>query len=560
MTVRFRILFILTITLITLLGLIYLASRATLLDNYLRLEEADVQENLARAINGLDLQLDAFLTLNEDWAHWDDTYQFIQDGNDTYRTTNLNDTTFTTIGINLVFYIDNAGRRIFEGAYDLINNTRTTTPASIEPYLTSEGRLRRLPNEHDSTGGFIMLPQGMMMVVSHNILTGERTGPIKGTLVWGRYVDDLFLTQLREATRLNIDIFRVRDEHLPDDVLAIQAQLLRNPQTNVINLLSETQIAGYRIIPNINGRASMILRVILDRDIYLQGQTSIRLFSLSLLGAGAAFILIVGVLLDVMVTRRQEKQVQEALMLAKESAEAASYAKSAFLANMSHELRTPLNAILGYSELSIEELKDAGLDELAEFVSKIRLSGEHLLKLINDILDLSKIEAGKMELAIETFDLTPLIEEVATIIRPMVEKNRNQLILPDAESVKLQLHADRMKVRQILLNLLNNASKFTEDGQISLKITLVQPKQGAEAMIQFAISDTGIGMSKEQMSKLFKDFSQVDSSSTRKYGGTGLGLSISRRFALMMGGNITVTSELSKGSTFTLILPQRVKE
>lgn len=559
MTARFRILFILTITLITLLGLIYLASRATLLDNYLQLEQADAQDNLARAVNGLDLQLTAFMTLNEDWAHWDDTYQFIQDSNDTYRDGNLNDTTFTTIGINLVFYIDNEGKRIFEGAYDFIDNTRTTIPDSIEPYLTSEGRLRQLPDEMDSTGGFIMLPQGMMMVSSHNILTGERTGPAKGTLVWGRFVDEAFITQLREATRLNIDIFRAQDENLPDDIVQIQAQLLRDPQDDVINPLDETRIAGYRVIPDIDGSASTILRVTLDRNIYLQGQTSLRLFSLSLLGAGVAFILIVGVLLDVTVTRRQEKQVQEALTLAKESAEAASYAKSAFLANMSHELRTPLNAILGYSELSIEELKDAGLEELAEFVSKIRLSGEHLLKLINDILDLSKIEAGKMELSLETFNLAPLIEEVATLIHPMIEKNRNRMILPDGDAGMLQLHADRMKVRQILLNLLNNATKFTKDGQITLTIMAIQPKQGAEAMIQFAVSDTGIGMSKEQMGKLFKDFSQVDSSSTRKYGGTGLGLSISRRFALMMGGNITVNSELHKGTTFTLILPQRVK-
>jgi signal transduction histidine kinase len=559
MTTRFRILFIITITLIALLGLIYLASRATLLDNYLKLEERDARENLARAANALNLQLRAFMKLNEDWAHWDDTYQFIQDGNDDYRISNLNDTTFTTLGINLAFYIDDMGKRMFEWAYDLVNNTRTVIPSSIEPYLTTEGTLRHLPNDLDSRGGFIMLPQGMLMVAAHNILTGERTGPKKGVLIWGRFVDALFLADLREATRLNIDIFRVRDENLPDDVLAIQADLLGNPRDGIVQPVSEGQIASYQIVPNINGRSSMILRVLLNRDIYRQGQESIRLFSLSLLGAGIAFILIVGVLLDVTVTRRQEKQVQEALMQAKDAAEAASFAKSAFLANMSHELRTPLNAILGYSELSIEELKEAGLDEIAEFINKIRLSGEHLLKLINDILDLSKIEAGKMELVIETFDLAPLLAEVTTIIRPMIEKNNNQLTLPNSDIGKLQLHADRTKVRQILLNLLNNATKFTENGQVGLDVQVIQRKQGAEAEIVFTITDTGIGMSTEQMGKLFKDFSQVDSSSTRKYGGTGLGLSISRRFARMMGGDITVSSELGKGATFTFILPQKAK-
>lgn len=556
MTARFRILLIIIITLILFLGLVYIASRATLLDNYLKLEESDARQNLARALNGLDLQRQAFLTYNEDWAHWDDTYQFIQDGNEIYLEGNLNDTTFTTLSINLAFYIDNAGQRVFEGAYNLVNDTRTIIPASIEPYLASASTLRNLPNELDSQSGYIMLPQGMMMVVSHNILTGERAGPSKGVLIWGRFIDEGFMDELREATRLNIDIFRVRDESLPQDILDIQPQILRNPEQAIIQPLNESQIAAYQIVPNINGRSSMIMRVTLGRDIYLQGQESIRLFTLSLLGAGIAFALVVGVLLDVTVTRRQEKQVQEALTLAKDSAEAASFAKSAFLANMSHELRTPLNAIIGYSELSIDELKEAGLDELAGFVEKIHLSGEHLLSLINDILDLSKIEAGKMDLALETFDLAPMVEELKTIVRPMVEKNQNKLILPDVGG--LQLHADRMKVRQILINLLNNAAKFTENGEIRLNVIPTQSGSGAEATMNFEVVDTGIGMSPEQTSKLFRDFSQVDSSSTRKYGGTGLGLSISRRFAMMMGGDVVVKSELGKGSTFTLIIPQRV--
>jgi signal transduction histidine kinase len=558
MTARFRILLIIIITLILFLGMVYIASRATLLDNYLKLEDADARQNLARAINGLDLQRSAFVRINEDWSHWDDTYQYIQDGNDTYRDGNLNDTTFTTIGINLVFYIDNAGRRIFEGAYDLINNTPTLIPASIEPYLTSEGTLRTLPNDLDSQSGFIMLPQGMMMVSSHNILTGERTGPPKGVMIWGRYVDEPFMNELRETTRLNIDIFRVHDESLPEDVISVQAELLRNPETGIVQPLSEEQIASYQVIPNINGNSSIILRVTLGRDIYLQGQNSIQLFTLTLMGVGVALALVLGVLLDITVTRRQEKQVQEALKTAKESAEAASYAKSAFLANMSHELRTPLNAILGYSELTIEDLDNAGLEELSGFVQKIRLSGEHLLKLINDILDLSKIEAGKMDLYLETFDLAPLVEEVSTMIRPAIEKNHNQLILPTMGG--LQLHTDRMKVRQILLNLLNNATKFTENGTITLTITPTQPKEGGGALMNFTVTDTGIGMSPDQTNKLFRDFSQVDSSSTRKYGGTGLGLSISRRFAVMMGGDVSVTSELGKGSAFTLTLPQMLDD
>ena len=163
-----------------------------------------------------------------------------------------------------------------------------------------------------------------------------------------------------------------------------------------------------------------------------------------------------------------------------------------------------------------------------------------------------------MDLYLETFDLAPLVEEVGTMIRPAIEKNRNQLILPNVGG--LQLHTDRMKVRQILLNLLNNATKFTENGTITLTITPTQSKEGDGALMNFVVTDTGIGMSPDQTSKLFRDFSQGDSSSTRKYGGTGLGLSISRRFAVMMGGDVSVKSELGKGSAFTLTLPQKVDD
>jgi len=239
---------------------------------------------------------------------------------------------------------------------------------------------------------------------------------------------------------------------------------------------------------------------------------------------------------------------------ARTHAETANRAKSAFLANMSHELRTPLNGIIGYSEMLTEEAHDRGLDDLVPDLERIQTAGKHLLNLINDILDLSKIEAGKMRLHIERFDVLPLIRDVVSTVQPMAAKNGNTLTLDlpnDAD--RLAIVSDLMKIRQSLWNLLSNASKFTHGGRVSLSVR--QQMVAGAPWITFAVGDTGIGLTPEQIGRLFEEFVQADSSTTRRYGGTGLGLAISRRFCRQLGGEITVESAPGGGSTFVIHLP-----
>jgi signal transduction histidine kinase len=229
----------------------------------------------------------------------------------------------------------------------------------------------------------------------------------------------------------------------------------------------------------------------------------------------------------------------------------ASEHKSQFLASMSHELRTPLNAIIGLTEMMVTNAARFGTEKALEPLRRVNAAGTHLLSLINEILDLSKIEAGKLELNPEPINLARLVDEVIGTAGQLAEKNKNRLVVEAQESLGA-LTADSMRLKQILLNLLSNACKFTKEGEVVLRVRKVADGRD---WVELAVADNGIGMTVEQQAKLFQDFTQADSLTARRYGGTGLGLAISRKLARMMGGDVTVASELGKGSVFTVRLP-----
>jgi signal transduction histidine kinase/DNA-binding response OmpR family regulator len=256
--------------------------------------------------------------------------------------------------------------------------------------------------------------------------------------------------------------------------------------------------------------------------------------------------------LDLIQQMASEAVGRERLKVEKEEAQAASHAKSEFLASMSHELRTPMNAIIGYSEMLIEDAEDRGAEETVVDLKKIHSAGKHLLELINSVLDISKIEAGKMEVYVEPFSVDEVVQNVVQIAKPLVTKNGNELVLTvDPESGEMS--SDRTKLRQSLFNLISNASKFTSKGVITLSVS--RSVNDGRAWMSFAVRDTGIGMTPEQLAKLFQAFSQADASVASKYGGTGLGLSITKQFCEMLGGSVGVESEYGRGTTFTIRLP-----
>ncbi|RKZ65652.1 MAG: hypothetical protein DRQ48_11415, partial [Gammaproteobacteria bacterium] len=248
----------------------------------------------------------------------------------------------------------------------------------------------------------------------------------------------------------------------------------------------------------------------------------------------------------------ERKRLADELSESKDQAEAANQAKSAFLANMSHELRTPMNAILGYSEMLMEEAEDLEQEDFIPDLKKIHQSGTHLLALINDVLDLSKIESGKMEAFAEEIDLDVLIDEVSATVHPLLEKNKNALAIERGEELGMA-YQDKIKLRQNLFNLLSNAAKFTHEGTVTLHVK--RAEQNGVDWLTFAVSDTGIGIAEDKIDHVFKEFAQADDSTTRDYGGTGLGLAISQRFCHLLGGDLSVNSKLGEGSTFTIRIP-----
>ncbi len=255
-------------------------------------------------------------------------------------------------------------------------------------------------------------------------------------------------------------------------------------------------------------------------------------------------------------TRVQERTAElvktnEDLLAAKRLAEEASQAKSAFLANMSHELRTPMNAILLYSELLEEEMNERGMKDAVGDLKKIHGAGKHLLSLIDDILDLSKIEAGRMNVFIEDCRVPQVLAEISATVESLAAKNRNRFTMTIDASIQV-VRTDVKMLRQTIFNILSNASKFTQDGTVTLD---VRPDGEDREYVRFTISDTGIGMSQDQVNRIFQEFTQADESTTRKYGGTGLGLTICRKYMDLLGGEIRVTSRLGEGSVFTVRLP-----
>ncbi|MBW4659874.1 MAG: hypothetical protein KME15_14455 [Drouetiella hepatica Uher 2000/2452] len=591
----------------TLAGLnlaLYAIASHIFVGSFQAVEQEKTREIVINLVDTLDQINRQFSDRFADWSAWDDSYAFVADEKPEFEKVNLNAESLANIRVNLILFVDVSGRIVYGTGFDLKTKSFAPVPATVRQHIVPGDALLTHATPIDSRYGLIMLPAGAMMLAARPIVNSDGTGTIRGTLILGRYLNQQEVDTLPETQRFSLALFSL-NAALPADFQAVRSQFSLQ-QPIVIRPIDENTIAGYTITPDIYGKPALMLRVDSPRTVYQQGQTAVRYLTWSILAADLGFGLITVVGLEKLVLSRLTKlssevsqiDIQEglatrvstlgrdelaglgsainemlamleayendrqkdALLLqqAKNTAEAANKSKSQFLANMSHELRTPLNAIIGYSEMLMEEAVETGQSSLATDLQRIHGSGQHLLGLINDILDLSKIEADRMTFTSEIFDISILIQEIVTTLRPLVNQNTNVLQVQCPEDLGT-MDGDMMKIRQCLLNLLGNACKFTHQGTITITVARSVSQHGAE-YITFQISDSGIGMTPDHLAKLFKPFSQADDSTTRKYGGTGLGLAITRKLCERMGGSVRVESAIDRGSTFTICLPAILPE
>jgi signal transduction histidine kinase len=551
---------------------IYYFAAEFLMRSFLTLESDAVARNVRRAHDALEeseKRLDEKLS---DWAAWDATCEYVADSNDKFRDENLLPESYRRLGVSIIAILDPNSKVVW--AKELPAGADAF--ADVSPELLKELRTGMPLTSHESPDshvtGFLSLQNGLLQAASRPILSSSGEGPSHGTLVFATWIGPERIQHFAQLTHLELDI---REGQWT-------AGSERVGETAIGRATPET-VTGSTTIPDLHGRpVSITIRM--PREVYGQGRRTIAQLLL-LMSCQVVFLSgLVLVMLRRTVLNRLESLADQAdrihdghetagsiwlpgndelsklagalrgmiekLERSREAAEDSSRAKSAFLANVTHEIRTPMTAVMGFADLLADP--DASPKDRQEFAQRIREGGDHLLALINDLLDTSKIEAGAM--TVERLPVNPatILEEAAGLVRHRTDTKGLSLELLAATALPRTIHTDPTRLKQVLLNLLGNAVKFTEHGSVRIEAACVA---GSHPALEIRVRDTGVGIAPASLSKLFRPFTQADASVTRKYGGTGLGLAISRNLVELMGGRLEVASVLGVGSTFTVVLP-----
>lgn len=591
MTLRGKTIIITSVVLLALVASLYFVSSKVLLEGFLQIERSNMERNVNRAQSALADAIDNLAVKISDWSYWDDSYKFMKDLNNEYVESNLQQQAFINLEINYILFFDSKGRLKFGKGHSSETLEEMEIPQELIKVLSNTNGFINPPNILEPMKGLIKTDRGPLMAASRHILSSDSEGPSRGTLVFAKYVDDKAVERLSKLAHIPVEAYRLDREIVDPSIRAIGESVKANGTAQVVPQ-SESYVHGYGLSTGIDGEPLLLIRVGSIRDVYAEAQRTEKSMLVAVISAGLVFGLVMllilersvisriasllrdlkeiqtsrnlrnrvtavgtdeisylGVGINEMLSGLEETQVE--LIGAKIAAEEANQAKSDFVANISHEVRTPLNGILGMAELT---LRDTLPSKARESIRVIRDSGQYLLTIINDLLDFSKVESGKLTIESVHFSLGKILRDTVELLSIRAKEKNIYLELEIAEDVTDIAFSDPVRIRQIVTNLVGNSLKFTEKGGVSIKVSKTADF-GESEQVRIDVIDTGIGIPESKLGLIFEPFSQADGSTTRKYGGTGLGLTITKRFIELLDGQILVTSEVGKGSVFSVTLP-----
>ncbi len=579
MTLRKKSVLSVILCLVVALAALVVVSDRVVLGSFKRLEEKMAVESAARARAALDDEVEQLKVKITDWSSWDDMYRFALDRNEAFIKANMPVETFVRMNLAAIVVFGTDGNTVWEGLVNPAHDALETPPGELIAVL------HRASQQHPtgSASGLLRLSDRAYLFSSEPILTSDGTGDPHGHLAFVREVNAGTMSRIGRLGAFKATAYRVGDPAMPDDMTTASAAILASGGTEV-RALDDAQVSAFTVVNDAEGSPALVLRIDTPRSVYQHGVASVRVAAAVLAVLGTSFGTIVLVLIGklvlhrILMLNREVKRIGDSrrfsdrvsdrgddeisdlahainamlteLEHARAQADAANHAKSRFLADMSHEIRTPMTAILGFADL----LDDPALTEQtrAEHLRTIRASGLHLMSVINDVLDLSKIEAGKITVERLNFDPSRVLADVLRMMAPRAATKGVALEVVFDSPLPASVESDPTRLQQILVNVVGNAIKFCDRG--SVRVRARHELRGDLPVLVFDVRDTGIGMDQAQLASLFKPFNQADASTTRRFGGTGLGLAISRQLATLLGGNISVQSTPGAGSTFTITI------
>ena len=576
----------------------YAILRGQIFPTFENLEAEQAGENLNRVRSAIDAELRALAILNREYAQWDDSVSFVQDTNPDYIEENMDWDYWSQVGVELILVYNTRGDLKWGGSNDPLSDKKVSLDEKYFQSLTPGHPLAAHGSATEDVLGLLQSPTGLLLVSSQAILSTFGTGPVMGRFIIGRFLTKERVMDIRR--RASVEFSVLPPSHkigLTDKGKILQAA---SSEPNSVQLVrSDSSILSYEVLPDLVGMDAALLEVVTSRKITAVGTHTINiamffLFIVCILFIFSSWLLLrqliiepINYLKDKITNIRETGDLSQQMGLgrsdeigvlaqefdgmtselhlahleireARDEALAMSRSKSEFLANMSHEIRTPMNGVLGMTELLLKTDLSGRQKHLA---NTVKLSAKSLLNIINEILDFSKISAGKLRIENNAFSMHHLVTELNLMMGEAAQKKGVEYLCRIDNKIPTSVFGDEQRIRQVLVNLLGNAIKFTAQGEIVLAVECLKgwEERGEQwATVRFSVSDTGIGIKNSAKEKIFESFAQADSSTTRRYGGTGLGLAISGKLADLMEADLRVESTFGEGSEFYFTLPMRI--